>query len=422
MMMLISFLRFRLFLFISIIFTLTSTPASAGKYDQVDRHVENIPAFTDKDLPRLTNYLVSPFDRQEDKVRAIYYWIVTNIDYDIVAYRSRSESATRPEEILKQRKCVCGGYAYLFKKMAELAGLEAQLIPGYSKGYNYQMGKLFDEDNMHAWNAVRIDGQWRLLDATWGAGYIDENQKFVRSVNDYYFLTPPEQFIQSHYPKDIPWQLLDRKVSRAEFEAMVYVKPAFFTYALETESHNKYHIESEQSLQVTLTGPSEVLLAAQLIHGDNKLDQELTFVQKKGNRFEINALFPHSASYILRLYAKRKNESGQYRWVMDYQVEARTHGHQILGFPEIFSDFIEHQAYLYKPLDRRLSNGKRVNFKINVNGAEQVALIHNDQFTFLIKNGDYFEGQVTIQPGDQFLAAQFPGSKYFQYLLRYVGW
>ena len=237
---------FRSILPLLIILIFSARPLSAGKYDQVDRHVENIPAFTDNDLLKLTHYLVSPFDQQEEKVRAIYHWITTNIDYDIVAYRNRSESVTEPAKILETRKCVCGGYANLFKKMAELAGMEAEFIPGYSKGYNYQMGKLFDEDNMHAWNAVRIDGQWRLLDATWGAGYIDDNQQFVRSVNDYYFLTPPEQFIQSHYPKDIPWQLLDRKVSRREFEESAFVKPAFFAYALETVNHEKYRIESGQ--------------------------------------------------------------------------------------------------------------------------------------------------------------------------------
>jgi hypothetical protein len=405
-----------------IILIFSARPLSAGKYDQVDRHVENIPAFTDNDLLKLTHYLVSPFDQQEEKVRAIYHWITTNIDYDIVAYRNRSESVTEPAKILETRKCVCGGYANLFKKMAELAGMEAEFIPGYSKGYNYQMGKLFDEDNMHAWNAVRIDGQWRLLDATWGAGYIDDNQQFVRSVNDYYFLTPPEQFIQSHYPKDIPWQLLDRKVSRREFEESAFVKPTFFAYALETVSHEKYRIESGHSLQIKLEGPPDVQLVAQILHGDSKQDQELTFVQRNGKYFEINAVFPYTASYVLRIYARRENESDQFRWVMDYQVEASARGHQILGYPEIYSDFIDHQAYLYTPLERRLSNGKQVNFKIRVKGAEQVAMICNDQFTFLKKNGDHFEGPVIIQPGDQFLAAQFPGSKYFQYLLRYVGW
>jgi uncharacterized protein (TIGR03000 family) len=41
----------------------------------------------------------------------------------------------------------------------------------------------------HAWNAVKLDGEWHLVDATWGAGGIKDKQ-FVKKFKDYYFLAP----------------------------------------------------------------------------------------------------------------------------------------------------------------------------------------------------------------------------------------
>ncbi len=141
------------------------------------------PKDVEQNLLSLTNYLVSPFKSEKDKIRSIFRWITDNIEYDIHAYLNKSFSAVDPEEVLKKRKCVCEGYARLFKRMTNIAGFESDLVGGNSKGYNYEIGKLFSDKNSHAWNAVKIDGQWRLLDATWGAGYIDKNKRFVRSFN-----------------------------------------------------------------------------------------------------------------------------------------------------------------------------------------------------------------------------------------------
>src|SRR6202034_1523577 len=38
-----------------------------------------------------------------------------------------------------------------------------------------------------------------------------------KRFKEFYFLTPPEQFIFNHLPKDSKWQLLDNVVSQEEF-------------------------------------------------------------------------------------------------------------------------------------------------------------------------------------------------------------
>ena len=47
--------------------------------------------------------------------------------------------------------------------------LEIETVTGYSKGYGYSPSKRF-KDVDHAWNLIKIDGAWRMFDATWGEG------------------------------------------------------------------------------------------------------------------------------------------------------------------------------------------------------------------------------------------------------------
>ena len=54
----------------------------------------------------------------------------------------------------------------------------------------------------HAWNAVFINGSWRLLDCTWGAGSYDLDGNFIREINEHFFLTDPDELIYSHFPYD----------------------------------------------------------------------------------------------------------------------------------------------------------------------------------------------------------------------------
>jgi hypothetical protein len=131
------------------------------------------------------------------------------------------------EEVLQRRRSICDGYAALFERLAREAGLEAVSISGYAKAYGYVPGSHFDRPN-HTWNAIKIDGQWRLIDTTWGAGYV-RNGKYVKVLTETFFLPTPEQMIFTHLPVDDAWQLQSTPhLSKAQFEAMPAVEPAFF--------------------------------------------------------------------------------------------------------------------------------------------------------------------------------------------------
>jgi transglutaminase/protease-like cytokinesis protein 3 len=131
--------------------------------------------------------LTAPFDSPTDKARAIFTWLHYNIDYDVVGFHDKgSRPRMYPADTMRTGLAVCQGYAELFQAMATAGGLEAIVVGGHGKGAGYDYkgtGPLppFKPDG-HAWSAVKIDhGQWKLLDACWGAGHVTDGvTEYVR--------------------------------------------------------------------------------------------------------------------------------------------------------------------------------------------------------------------------------------------------
>lgn len=185
----------------------------------------------DELLPALAVALTRGALSERDKAEAIYRWIAHNISYDVAGLVARRPTAATVAEVLDQGVALCEGYSELFRRLAILAGLEARTIIGYAKAYGYVSGAEFLGPN-HAWNAVRIDGEWQLLDVTWGAGRI-EGLRFIRGYDPFWFLTPPEQFAFSHLPMDERWQLRQAPLSLQQFEQRLAVTPAQFSAGFE---------------------------------------------------------------------------------------------------------------------------------------------------------------------------------------------
>ncbi|QEC44016.1 transglutaminase domain-containing protein [Pseudobacter ginsenosidimutans] len=187
-----------------------------------------------KDFRTLTEDLTSPYSEPLLKARSIFKWITENIRYNYKYYNKYYYQGREPksftckdnkdceskriaweinyiETILRKKKAVCYGYAMLFKKMCDIAGLQSEIIPGYVRTEYYQVGTAGTLD--HAWNAVWVDSTWHLLDPTWAAGGCAKNDdgkmlSFTKKFNNYYWLTSPENFARNHFPKNNKWTLL----------------------------------------------------------------------------------------------------------------------------------------------------------------------------------------------------------------------
>ncbi len=177
-----------------------------------------------RDPAALAAFLTGGARDDEEKARAIFRWLTENIAYD---YDNMNSAVPVPaESVLLQGKAICDGYSGAFELLGRLAGLEVVTIHGWAKGYEWTPGRRFEKPN-HAWNAVRIAGEWKLVDSTWGAGYVRDGH-FVKELDDYFFFPAPEALAFTHLPADPRWALVPSVPPRAVFEAQPVVRSAFF--------------------------------------------------------------------------------------------------------------------------------------------------------------------------------------------------
>jgi hypothetical protein len=186
-----------------------------------------------QDMADLALQLAQPFSTEPEKARALFTWLAVNVRYDVDKFRNppprprfsgktKTDMETEAREYheketaksFKAKKGVCADYSRMYKAMCDAVGLECEIIVGDARDFHRPYRNI--HNNPHAWNAVKWDSAWHLMDATWGAGYVHDG-KFKRDDNPGFFDTSPAIFSQNHLPDDEKWQLLQKPLTKKEF-------------------------------------------------------------------------------------------------------------------------------------------------------------------------------------------------------------
>ncbi len=202
--------------------------ALVGK-DDLERHALAAPPEAEASIEALGRYLAKGAKDDRAKARAVYRWVTDRIAYDAASFFAGAPGDNSAAAVLKSRLAVCEGYSNLYEALGGQAGLDVVKVTGYAKGVSYTPGEQIRSN--HAWNAVKLDGKWRLIDATWGAGNL-RGKQFQKSYRAYFFLVPPEELIFTHFPEDPSWQLLAPAVRPDEFSAWPRVSDLSFPAGL----------------------------------------------------------------------------------------------------------------------------------------------------------------------------------------------
>ncbi|MBK8563449.1 MAG: hypothetical protein IPN76_08895 [Saprospiraceae bacterium] len=203
-------------------------PLPPNPFSNIDNKARKCPSSMEGNLDSLASYLQSFAKKDIEKARAIYIWLTDNIDYDDYAFNHGLQAKTA-EEVLAERKAVCDGFSNLFLALGEKMELEIKKVTGYAKGYDYDPSYVFEETD-HAWNIIKINGDWKIFDATWGQGYaVNVKGKMVskKKFDDYWFDVPPHEAIFTHLPADADC-LISPCPSKKKFEKMTYIEPSLF--------------------------------------------------------------------------------------------------------------------------------------------------------------------------------------------------
>lgn len=98
-----------------------------------------------------------------EKEWAVYSWLIGNVEYD---WRHQDILLTTPRDSFRpygaivNRTAVCLGFATAFQLFMDLLNVECITV----------VGAAFSSESDHAWNMVRLSGEWYCVDATWDLG------------------------------------------------------------------------------------------------------------------------------------------------------------------------------------------------------------------------------------------------------------
>ena len=273
------------------------TQCSIGQivtYDTVDIKMATIPESKTSTALGIANFISSNFKTDAEKIRAVFYWAAANISYDVpnMYQLNYDSSQLKIANALKLRTGVCIHYAEIFNEIANKVGVKSYIIAGYTK-QNDQLATI-----AHAWNASQIDGKWFLFDATWGAGFLEQN-KFTKKLNNAFFMVEPSKMIVSHMPFDYLWQFLNSPITNQEFTSG---KPDTdtakinFDYATEINKYEKLS-NSDKAFETAARIEKNGLLNTMIIEHYNYRKKEFTVINQNKSvekLIEITANFNKS--------------------------------------------------------------------------------------------------------------------------------
>lgn len=141
---------------------------------QLDSITTNINRNIVRNIDSVHFYLNSQAKNDEEKVWMFYGLIATHFKYDNKRKGEKNRPSYSPEYTTKKLSGVCEDFAELFKELCNRSHIPCLVVFGKAKtgffGLFENIQKIVRLQSIkfnHAWNVVKINGEWKLMDPTW---------------------------------------------------------------------------------------------------------------------------------------------------------------------------------------------------------------------------------------------------------------
>lgn len=216
-----------------------------------------VPDASTRSVKALAKWIAAYSDDPKLRLRVLHDWMATHIAYDDTGQFADPPPPYMPEQVLETRTALCDGFARVFGGVAQALGYETAYVVGRTRAPEGDLSPLG-----HAWNAVKIDGAWYLVDVTWDVRRWTSGK--TQPFSTAYLFAPPEVFRITHMPDDPVWQLARTQIGLAAFLRQPMSKPSFHANGLTLIEPRRPHINARSQVQVKLQNPQRRYLTLTL--------------------------------------------------------------------------------------------------------------------------------------------------------------
>lgn len=226
-----------------------TSPWPWPEQNQLHPAIAAMPAEAEASIRTVADYIARQESDPYLRVKAIHDYVISRLTYDLEVLKSGTRPSQEAHAVFKSHKAVCEGYANLFAELGRSLGLEVVYLRGNIRRDLAPLDlipsalRLIQSNydwTRHAWNAVRVDNNWQLVDTTWDDSTTDDPDQAYSSD---YLMLPPEAMIASHFPEQADWQLLAAISDRQQFEASPILRPQLFAEGLQLIEPQTYETQ-----------------------------------------------------------------------------------------------------------------------------------------------------------------------------------
>lgn len=161
-------------------------------------HASRVRWSSGSDYPGFVADLLRPARSDIERAYLVYRWVGNHFRHSNSAARRLGNPDRHEVSVLLDAGAgSCEVFASVVQRLLVDAGLHVSKVAGVAKGFAAPVNGA-----NHVWNVVELHGRPFLLDATWGGGFLD-NGRFVKQLDDSFFMVPMERAVLSHFdPQD----------------------------------------------------------------------------------------------------------------------------------------------------------------------------------------------------------------------------
>lgn len=162
------------------------TYLSSGFYSKED--IENY----ENQIEQVKEQIISNIANKNsyEKIKTIHNYLIDTIEYEDTITQNHIYDIYGA---LINKKSVCEGYAKTFQYLMNEIGIENTIVIG--TGTNSR-----NQTESHAWNYVKLNGEWYAVDVTWDDPIITGGGKLNNKARYKYFLKGSETMDEQHIP------------------------------------------------------------------------------------------------------------------------------------------------------------------------------------------------------------------------------